>query len=243
MEPPAGKRVRTKAFSHLQPTTKKSPKSGEPGGNGAWTKKQARKAAAKRTHVSDQKDFQHDISHATEATTPFNQTPEGKLERQKLFIEGLIERGTIAAGCRHADIDRKTYYNWIQAGGDFKEAVEAAFEIVADDLEEAGYERAKEKSDILLIFLLKGLRPKFRDNFKEGGGQKPEEEVEKQRVASESVRTRLEALRKRRGLPNPSSPSNLQVSKTEDIEKRIKEARSKRKVDDGEDVDEAEIGL
>jgi hypothetical protein len=214
---------------------------GTPGGNGSWAKKRLRQikaakdAAAASAHILNQKE---DNTSTTDiAIKPMDMTSKGKVERQKKFLWGLVESGTIAAGCRVADVTRTTYYQWLQEGGDFKVAVEAAFEEVADGLEEQGLARAKEKSDILLIFLLKGYRPKFRDNFKGAEeSTKPEEEAEKKRLASNVVRERLGSLRKRRGVTLESDVPKL--AKVEDLEEQISRARSGRKIDKEDDEED-----
>lgn len=71
-----------------------------------------------------------------------------------------------------------------------------AEEIVSDDLEETAAERAKDKSDLLMMFLLKKRRPEFRDNFK---GEAPE----KVKPATESS-ARLEIDRRLNNLADRS---------------------------------------
>jgi hypothetical protein len=125
-----------------------------------------------------------------------DQTPEGRAKRQDRFLDGLIEFGTIAAGCRAADIARQTYYEWIKLFPDFKEACEIAFETHIEDLEEVAHIRAADKSDLLLMFALKKLRPEYRDTYRAPVG-KPEEE-EQELVSKEEITKKLNVLAERR---------------------------------------------
>jgi hypothetical protein len=79
------------------------------------------------------------------------------------------EVGTVRGACRGAGIGRRTWYNWLEEDKSFAALVQEARDDVADELEEEASKRAKAKdgSDILLIFLLKALRPhKYRQNLK-----------------------------------------------------------------------------
>lgn len=69
-----------------------------------------------------------------------------------------------------------TVWRWEQEDADFRAAVLDVEELNTDELEQMLRERAKEKSDLLGIFLLKGARPeKYRENISleasgKGGG-------------------------------------------------------------------------
>lgn len=81
-------------------------------------------------------------------------------QKKARALKHYVEFGTVTAACRAAGIDRTTWYWWRTHDKDFDIAVKEAEEAVADDLEQEAINRAKEgKSDTLLIFLLKGLRP------------------------------------------------------------------------------------
>lgn len=122
--------------------------------------------------------------------------PETKKIRQALFFEGYVETGTISGGCRAAGISRFTYQEWRRSDPEFLALMNEAEEIVSDDLEETAAERAKDKSDLLMMFLLKKRRPEFRDNFK---GEAPE----KVKPATESS-ARLEIERRLSNLADRS---------------------------------------
>lgn len=182
---------------------------GTKGGNGAWKKKRAR-----HTRTS--------LKNGTGTAEVFDQTTAGRIERQKKFLKGLAEFGTIRAGCREADVDRRTYYNWIESHAEFKEAVEHALEEAVDDLEEVGLKRAKDKSDLLIMFFLKRFRPQYRDNYKAAVG-KPEEE-ELQARSHEDVSKRLDILAQRQAEKlltegSKGSESNVEIQRShEDVE-------------------------
>lgn len=92
----------------------------------------------------------------------------GHMEHQKKAkaLEHFIEFGTVMAACRAVGISRTTWYRWRTEDKQFDIGVQEAQEAVADDLEQEAIKRAKDgKSDTLLIFLLKGLRPeKYREH-------------------------------------------------------------------------------
>ncbi len=68
------------------------------------------------------------------------------------------------AACQAAGIDRKTAYNWRDRDNEFRRAWEEALEDACDILEAEAWQRARGKSDLLLIFLLKAHRPsKYRE--------------------------------------------------------------------------------
>ena len=185
-------------------------KAGTAGGNGAWAKKRARHT---RT-----------FSKKGDGVVPaFDQTPEGRKKRQATFIEALSEHGTVRAACRAADIERVTYYKWIKEFPEFKEACEASIENFVDDLEEQGFLRAKDKSDLLLMFHLKRFRPQYRDNYREPQGKAEEEEA--RQVAREDVQKKLDILAERRmeRLVTEGSKGKLKLEKAEESEDEVED--------------------
>lgn len=107
------------------------------------TKKKTAKKATKRTKTAAQ------VEHSKKAKA----------------LAKYVEFGTVAAACRAVGIGRTTWYYWRTHDKEFDIAVQEAEETVADDLEQAAIARARQgKSDTLMIFLLKGLRPeKYKD--------------------------------------------------------------------------------
>jgi hypothetical protein len=99
-----------------------------------------------------------------------------------IFLKALAESGNVTIAARQAKVGRTLVYETERADPAFKEAWLNALEEAADLLEEEARRRAykgvkkpvfqggecvgfiQEYSDTLLIFLLKGIRPKkFRD--------------------------------------------------------------------------------
>lgn len=94
---------------------------------------------------------------------------EGSDAQKARALVKYREVGTIRGACEAAGIGRRTWYNWCEEDKAFSALVDEAKEDVADELEETASTRAKAKdgSDLLLIFLLKALRPgRFRENMK-----------------------------------------------------------------------------
>ena len=74
---------------------------------------------------------------------------------------------SIRAACAAVDICRPTFYDWKATDPEFAKAFEDAEADLADMLEECAIKRATAEvnpSDVMLIFMLKGLRPeKYRE--------------------------------------------------------------------------------
>lgn len=66
---------------------------------------------------------------------------------------------SITAACRAANITRRTYYDWLDEHPEFRKLAEEAIEAGTDGLEDVAADRAMERSDQLLMFLLKSRRP------------------------------------------------------------------------------------
>lgn len=114
---------------------------------------------------------------------PSDSTDRPGHEKRQAFLEAYALVGNVSDAASHAGVARTMHYEWLedpQYADDFHHAREQA----ADRLEReairratAGVEKAvwykgqqvgteRHYSDVLLIFLLKGLRPeKFRDNY------------------------------------------------------------------------------
>ena len=87
-----------------------------------------------------------------------------RAQLKQSFLESYETFGTVTAGCKVAKLSRDTVYRWRREDPVFSEAFETAREVVADDLEQEALRRAHDGSDLLLIFMLKALRPdKYRE--------------------------------------------------------------------------------
>lgn len=84
---------------------------------------------------------------------------------QTPFLNNLSRNGIILEACQAAKISRTTYYEHYKADREFARLADLALEEAGDVLEAEARRRAiVEKSDTLLIFLLKGIKPeKFRE--------------------------------------------------------------------------------
>ncbi len=69
--------------------------------------------------------------------------------------------------CEVTGIHVNTVWEWRRDDEDFEQKYNNALEASTDELEKEMERRAKKKSDLLMIFSLKGRRPgKYRDNVK-----------------------------------------------------------------------------
>lgn len=62
--------------------------------------------------------------------------------------------GNIAKSCKSVGIARNTYYNWLKDDLDFNQKIKDTVESIRDNLETLAFERAKNNSDRMIIFLL-----------------------------------------------------------------------------------------
>ena len=112
----------------------------------------------------------------------------GPRNRDK-FLRALLECGTVAEASRISNVDRANLYRTMREDPPFKAAVKEAREIGIEALKDVAYVRAVEKSDVLLMFLIKQADPSYRDNYRA-----PEDDTEKV-----SLRDVMNAIR-----PEPS---------------------------------------
>ena len=80
---------------------------------------------------------------------------------KETFIETYKRTGTIASGAAAAGIARRTVYTWLAQDPEFADRVKQAREDVIDSVEQAAIERAKTKSDLMAIMILKHNRPEL----------------------------------------------------------------------------------
>ncbi|HXA67388.1 MAG TPA: hypothetical protein VNV82_19680 [Bryobacteraceae bacterium] len=92
--------------------------------------------------------------------------------KQHAFLAAYSKQGNVSAAAKAAKIGRRSHSNWLKEP-EYRTAFEDAREEAADYLEGQAWKRAtsaKKPSDVLLIFLLKGIRPeKFRENLNLSG--------------------------------------------------------------------------
>ena len=81
---------------------------------------------------------------------------------------------TISEAARSINVEPHKVYTWGRSDPDFREAVTAAREVVADDIEKR---LQNHPNFIPLMFLLKAYRPEFRENYRYGGTDSKLEEI------------------------------------------------------------------
>ena len=85
------------------------------------------------------------------------------------FLSAFRKCGNITSAARACGIDRSSHYQWL-AQAEYAEAFTHALDDATDELEAVARERATAGSDLLLIFLLKALRPKvYREKVEHTG--------------------------------------------------------------------------
>lgn len=94
------------------------------------------------------------------------ETTEQQEQAQKTrYLSALEKVGTLTAGCKAARVSPHTVYQWRELDDAFVFAEHEARERCADELEASVIRRAKGRSDVLAIFMLKAMRPsKYREN-------------------------------------------------------------------------------
>jgi hypothetical protein len=75
------------------------------------------------------------------------------------FLELLGESGNVAATCAALELHRPVIYAWRHADADFAAAWDAALQLGGEALEDEARRRAMSGSDILLMFLLRAIKP------------------------------------------------------------------------------------
>ena len=97
---------------------------------------------------------------------------------KRAFLAAFRETGNVCLACQAAGVGRSSHYRWLEQDPEYREAFDQAKEDATDVLEAEAHRRAVEGveepvgwdkgvaggtvrrySDVLLMFLLKGLRP------------------------------------------------------------------------------------
>lgn len=87
-------------------------------------------------------------------------------ELKDKFLEQLREVPNVTRACRVLGLTRRLVYNHRRDDEEFATAWDEALEQGVENLEAIALERAADKSDILLMFMLKGVRPdKYRERY------------------------------------------------------------------------------
>ncbi|MGI9069134.1 MAG: hypothetical protein ACR2HX_22370 [Pyrinomonadaceae bacterium] len=84
---------------------------------------------------------------------------------QKAFLAALENTGSVTAAAEAAGVHRTAAYKIRQTHKEFSQQWDEAIDQAADTLEDEARKRAFAGSDLLLMFLLKGIRPqKWRES-------------------------------------------------------------------------------
>jgi hypothetical protein len=84
-----------------------------------------------------------------------------------VFLYELAQDGCITYACQAARVSRSTAYTARQRDEDFALAWSDALDIAYESLVKEAHRRALSGSDLLMIFLMKGLHPEiWRDNYR-----------------------------------------------------------------------------
>ncbi len=80
------------------------------------------------------------------------------------FLAAFSRCASVTASAKRVRLDRSNHYQWMRDDPTYAKAFEATRTEAADALEDEASRRAFAGSDVLLIFLLKGLKPeKYRE--------------------------------------------------------------------------------
>lgn len=94
---------------------------------------------------------------AKKSTSPAS--TKGTHIKKKQALDAYVEKGTVTAACKKAQIGRQTWYNWIEDDEDFAKAAKDAYEQVTDDIEQTSIEKGRDGGDTTMcIFLMKNRR-------------------------------------------------------------------------------------
>jgi hypothetical protein len=84
---------------------------------------------------------------------------------QKAFLAALENTGSVTAAAEAAHMGRSMVYHHKRHDAAFSKLWDESLDIAADTLEDEARQRAFDGSDVLLMFLLKGIRPqKWRES-------------------------------------------------------------------------------
>jgi len=90
--------------------------------------------------------------------------------KKRAVLAAYVKSGQLIKSCRSAKVDFTSHYYWLKTDPAYVDAFAEAQQMVGDVLEQEAIRRAtrpQHASDILLIFLLKGVRPeKYRENVR-----------------------------------------------------------------------------
>jgi hypothetical protein len=97
---------------------------------------------------------------------PVKTTEQTEQAQKQRYLKAVEQIGTLTAGCRAARVSPHTVYQWREFDVEFSVLEQEAKNRCADELEATVIRRAKRRSDLLAMFMLKAMRPeKYRERF------------------------------------------------------------------------------
>lgn len=103
-------------------------------------------------------------SASTRRPSGKNLSLRGRAVAKRRFLDALEPTANVAGACRAARISRTIAYEWRAQDPAFATAWQNALDNALDDLEQIAFQRAREGSDQLAMFLLRAHRPeKYRE--------------------------------------------------------------------------------
>jgi hypothetical protein len=123
------------------------------------------------------------------------------------FLDTLGKTGNVTLTCDIHALHRPAIYAWRNEDAGFAADWEAALVLGTEALEDEAQRRAMKSSDLLMIFLLKGLKP---DKYRERSTVDVTHRAgDLRNVPIDELRRRLDQLRREQDRPNPAEPPEL----------------------------------
>ena len=117
--------------------------------------------------------------------------------KKRAFLAAYIRCASITTAAKRAKCSREAHYAWLREDPAYSKAFKQAIDLAGDSLEDEAARRAFAGSDVLMIFLLKGVKPwKYRERYEfSGPNGKP---IEHNISATESLMGRIASIVERR---------------------------------------------
>ena len=94
------------------------------------------------------------------------QTNKIRHRKKSAFLAAFCECGNVSKSTKAAKINRTTHYQWLKDDPEYAAAFSEAEQIAVAELEDEARKRAMKGSDLLMIFLLKHLKPeRYRERL------------------------------------------------------------------------------
>lgn len=86
-------------------------------------------------------------------------------DKKARFLVSLAEIGKVTKASEAVGVLPRQIYRWLQDDPDFQAAFIECRWAKSQQLIEVAEDRGEDKSDLLLMFTIKGLRPEYREGF------------------------------------------------------------------------------